>query len=328
MVRRKIADMSAGERIEDQVFRVASKDLRTTSQGSLYIHAVLADASGQLPGRMWQASEPVYNGIPEGGFVRVKGRTENYKGSLQFIIEALRPVDPKTVDLKDFLPQTDQDVEKMWARTLEILRAIKDSNVLALIREFVTDESIVAAFKRAPAASQLHHAFIGGLLEHTLNVLELALLVIPRYPRLSLDLVLAGVFLHDIGKTTELQYETNIAYSDEGQLVGHVVQAAIWIEAKAAQAAAKTGTPFPTELKLVLQHIVLAHHGTYEFGSPKLPATPEAIAIHHLDNLDAKVFMFLREIDQDKDPESRWSHFSKVLSSKVYKFDVMGMRNP
>ena len=111
MVRRKIADMSAGERIEDQVFRVASKDLRTTTQGSLYIHAVLADASGQLPGRMWQASEPVYNGIPEGGFVRVKGRTENYKGSLQFIIEALRPVDPKTIDLKDFLPQTIQDVE-------------------------------------------------------------------------------------------------------------------------------------------------------------------------------------------------------------------------
>lgn len=324
MARRNVADMGPGERIDDQVFRVQSKDLRTTSQGSLYIHAVLADATGQVPARMWQASEAVFTSMPEGGFLRVRGRTENYKGSLQLIIEGLRPADPETVDLAEFLPHTDQDVEQMWSRTVAIVKKIKNPQLAALIDEFLADEEWVRAFKAAPAAAQLHHAFIGGLLEHTLNVLELALLVIPRYPRLSLDLVLAGVFLHDAGKTVELTYETNLGYTDEGQLVGHVVQAAMWIDEKAARVAEKTGRPFPGDLKSVLQHIVLAHHGTYDFGSPKLPALPEAIAIHHLDNLDAKVFMFLREIDQDRDPESHWTNYSRVLATKVYKLDATG----
>ena len=324
MARRNIADLCPGERIEDQVFRVQSKDLRTTSQGSLYIHAVLADATGQVPARMWQASEAVFTSMPEGGFLRVRGRTENYKGSLQLIIEGLRPVDPEAVDLSEFLPHTDQDVEKMWARTVAIVKKIKNPHLAALMNEFLADEEWVQAFKAAPAAAQLHHAFIGGLLEHTLNVLEMALLVIPRYPRLSLDLVLAGVFLHDSGKTVELKYDTNLGYTDQGQLVGHVVQAAIWIDEKAARITEKTGTPFPGDLKSVLQHIVLAHHGTYDFGSPKLPALPEAIAVHHLDNLDAKVYMFLREVDQDRDPEAHWTNYSRVLATKVYKLDATG----
>ncbi len=218
MNRRNVAALMPGERIENQVFRIQSKDLRTTTQGGLYIHAVLADATGQVPARMWQASEPIFNSIPEGGFLRVKGRTENYKGNLQFIIEALQPVDANQVDLSEFLPHTEGDIDKMWARTVEILRRIEDPNLAALMKEFLADEALVSAFQKAPAAAQLHHAFIGGLLEHTLNVLELALLVIPRYPRLSLDLVLAGVFLHDIGKTAELAYDTNFSYTDEGQL--------------------------------------------------------------------------------------------------------------
>ncbi len=326
MTRRNIADMGPGERIEDQIFRIQSKDLRTTSQGSLYIHAVLADATGQVPGRMWQASEPIFNSMPDGGFMRIRGRTENYKGNLQFIIEAVQPVNPDHVDLAEFLPHTDQDIDVMWARTVEILGKIEDPNIAALIQAFLNDEKLIRGFKTAPAAAQLHHAYIGGLLEHTLNVLELALLVIPRYPRLSLDLVLAGVFLHDIGKTSELEYATNFAYTDEGQLVGHIVQAAIWIDRKAEEVSRQMGMAFPEEVKSVLQHIVLAHHGSYEFGSPRLPALAEAIAVHHLDNIDAKVYMFLREIDQDRDPDSRWSNYSRVLSSKVFKVDVTNSR--
>ena len=327
MTRRYIAELAPGERIEDQVFLIASKDLRTTTQGSLYIHAVLVDRTGQMPARVWQASESMYQAMPEGGFLRLKGRCESYKGSLQFIIDAVRPVeDPQSVDLSEFLPRTEGDVEAMWARVQEILAGIKNEFAAALMAEFLADEELVHRFKTAPAAAQLHHAYVGGLLEHTLAVLELALLVVPRYPKLSLDLVLAGVFLHDIAKTAELKYETNFGYTDSGQLVGHVVQGAVWVELKAAAAAKKLGKPFPVEIKQALQHIVVAHHGQYEFGSPTLPATPEVMVVHHLDNLDAKVTMMLRAIETDHDPKSHWTQFHRALESRIYKPDVLGDR--
>ncbi len=318
--------MGPGEHIEDQVFLIASKDLRTTNQGSLYIHAVLADRTGQLPGRMWQASEGIFESLPEGGFARFKGRTENYKGSLQFIIEAIRPVKTDDVQLAEFLPRTDQDVDAMWARVNAILKGIKQPDLRRLVDKFLSDADLMQRFRTAPAAITLHHSYLGGLLEHTLNLLELALLVIPRYPQLSLDLVLAGLLLHDIGKTAELTYQTNFGYTDPGQLLGHLVQATLWIENKCEQVAADTGQPFPERIKWVLQHIVLAHHGRHEFGSPKLPAIPEAIAIHHLDNLDAKVKMFLTEIEKDRDPQSNWSNYNRVLETKVYKVDVANHR--
>ena len=324
--RRYIREMGPGERIEDQAFLISSKDLRQTSNGSLYIHVVLADRTGQLLGRMWQATEAQYHQIPEGGFLRVKGRTENYKGSLQFIIEGIRPVEPDSVELSDFIPATEKDIEQMWARVKEILRQIRNRDLLMLMKQFVEDEEIVARLKRAPAATQLHHAFVGGLLEHTLNVLELALLVVPRYPEVSLDLVLAGVFLHDIGKTTELTYDTNFRYSDSGQLIGHIVQAAVWVEQKCRDVERATGKPFPEDIRIALEHIIVSHHGAYEFGSPKLPSSPEAIAVHYLDNLDAKLHIYLREIRQDTDPEDNFTDYVRSLETKVYKKDVMGIR--
>lgn len=149
---------------------------------------------------------------------------------------------------------------------------------------------------------------------------------IPLYPKLSLDLVLAGLFLHDLGKAEELSYETNIGYSDSGQLIGHITMTAIWIDKKADAIAKRTGEPFPNQLRWVLQHIVLSHHGRYEFGSPKLPAIPEAAAIHYLDNLDAKVNMFLAEIENNADPVSHWTQYNRALETKIYKPDVMGTR--
>jgi len=324
--RRYIKDLEPGERIEDQVFLIASKDLRQTTNNSLYIHVVLADRTGQLLARIWQATEAQFQQIPEGGFLRVRGRTESYKGTLQFIIEGMRSVEKADVDLSDFVPATDKDVVALWARVKEILRMIRNRDLLLLIKQFVEDDEIVTRFKRAPAAMQLHHSFIGGLLEHTLNVLELALVVIPRYPEVSLDLVLAGVFLHDIGKTTELSYETNFRYSDVGQLVGHIIQAVIWVEQKAKDAAKAAGKPFPEDIKLALQHIIVSHHGQYDFGSPKLPATPEAIAVHYLDNLDAKLYSFLHEIRRDDRPDDNFTDYVRSLETKVYKKDVMGIR--
>ncbi len=326
MGHRLIAELQAGERLEDEVFLIRSKDLRTTSQGSLYIHAVLVDRTGQLVARAWQATEEMFRQMPEGGFLRFKGRAENYKGNLQFIIDGMKPAEPGSYNLADFMAVTKGDVPKMWSRVTAILKGIKHPDLRALVEEFLNDEDLMNGFRRAPAAANLHHAYIGGLLEHTLSLLELALVVIPRYPQLSVDLVLAGMFLHDLGKVKELSYETALGYTDDGQLLGHIVQAVLWIERKAEAVAAKTGKPFPDPLRWALQHIVLSHHGQYEFGSPKLPAIPEAVAVHYLDNFDAKVNLFLAAIEDDRDPDSRWTEFQRAVETKIYKPDVTGTR--
>lgn len=324
--RRYVKELLAGDFIEDQIFLVNSKDLRTTSNGSLYIHCVLCDKTGQLLGRVWQATDTMFEAIPEGGFMRFKGRVENYKGSLQFIVDAMRPCEPGGIDLAEFMPQTPESIPEMWDRVKEILRHIRNKHVLGLVKQFVLDEALMQKFRKAPAAIQMHHAYIGGLLEHTRNLLELALAVVPRYPQVSLDLVLAGVFLHDLGKTVELIYETNFQYTTQGQLIGHLVQVTLWIEDKVRIIEAETGEPFPAEIKHALQHIVLSHHGAYEFGSPKLPMMPEAVALHYLDNLDAKLHMYLDRIAADPDPVSEWTEYVRGIDTKIYKRDVLGTR--
>jgi 3'-5' exoribonuclease len=269
----------------------------------------------------------MFQGMPEGGFLRFKGPAENYKGNLQFIIDAVRPVEPGSYDAADFVPATKFDTDTMWKRLLEILAGIKHPQLAALVKEFLADAQLMELFRKAPAASAMHHAYIGGLLEHTVSVLELALRIVPHYPKLSMDLMLTGLFLHDIAKSTELSFETAIGYTDEGQLIGHITQAVIWMDKKADAVEAKSGKPFEKELRWILQHIILSHHGCYEFGSPKLPAIPEAIAVHYIDNLDAKLSMFFAEIENDRDPASRWTNFNRALETKVFKPDVMGVRS-
>jgi 3'-5' exoribonuclease len=323
---RYIRDLRAGETLTDQTFLISSKDLRTTNNGSLYIHVVLQDKTGQLLGRIWNATEAMYEQLIEGGFMRFRGRVESYKGSPQFIIDGLRPTDPKGVNVGDFLPCTTEDVDAMFKRVTEILRGIKNRDVLNLVAAFIKDEALMERFRRAPAAIQMHHAFIGGLLEHTRNVLEIALLVIPRYPEVSLDLVLAGVFLHDLAKTVELEYDTSFSYTNSGQLIGHIVQSALWIEDKARLVSEEQGKAFPAEIKEALQHIVLAHHGQYDFGSPKLPMTPEAVAVHYLENLDAKLNMYLSKIHATPDADGDWTEYVRGIDTKIFRKDVMGIR--
>ena len=327
MAHRFIVDCRPGERLTDEVFLIRSKDLRTTTQGGLYIHAVLQDRSGQIVARMWQATENIFKQFPEAGFLRFTGRVENYKGNPQFIIDGIGLVEPDSYDIADYVAATEKNIDEMWTRLVEIVGGITDSDLSALVQEFLDDETLMVSFRKAPAAAVMHHAYIGGLLEHTLNLLEVAVRILPLYPRLSSDLMLAGLFLHDIGKAAELSYETSIGYTDNGQLVGHIVIAAGWVREKASAIADRTGKPFPQELLWALQHIVLSHHGQYEFGSPKLPALPEAAAIHYLDNLDAKTNMFLSEIDNDRDPAGKWTRFVPALQTKVYKPDILGDRS-
>jgi len=316
--RRFIDQLMPGETL-NQVFCVRDKDLRTAKSGDLYVACTLADKTGTIPARLWQASESIYNSIPADGFLLVKGRSEDYKGNLQLIIDACRPVKPDSVDIDDFLPVTKHDVEKMWQELLEILRAIKDKQLRMLIKKFVEDRDLVAAFQRSPAAMQMHHPFIGGLLEHTLNVARAAKALLPLYPELNADLVLAGVFLHDIGKTAELTSGTAINYTDRGQLVGHITIAAIWTQQKAAEAGSALGEPFDARTLNLLHHIILSHHGVHEFGAPKLPAIPEAFFIHYLDNLDAKMYMTLHAIAADPDAAASFTSYLPQLETRVYK---------
>lgn len=310
--------LAAGQAL-DQVFVVRDKDLRTTKSGSLYVHCTLCDRTGAVPARMWDATESIYNAIPVDGFLHVRGRTEDYRGTLQVIIQSCRPIAAEKVDLADFIATTDRDVEQMWSQLLEVLRRVKDRHLRLLIKKFVEDEQLVSAFKQAPAAMQMHHPFVGGLLEHTLNVARDAKLLLPLYPKLNADLVLTGTFLHDIGKTAELAAGTSVQYTDRGQLVGHITMAAVWVEQKAAAVAAETGKPFPPKTLDLLQHIILSHHGVHEYGSPKLPMIPEAYFIHYLDNLDAKMFMTVRDIEADTDPQASFTGYNKQLGTKLYK---------
>jgi len=268
--RHPISELKPNETL-DQVFLVRDKDLRTASNGSNYIMCTLVDSTGQLNTRMWRANEAIFKAVHVDGFIRARGRTENYRGNLQFIIEALQPVGRDSVDLSDFLPATKNDVEQMWTELLEILRAVKNRHLRMLIKKFVEDHALVAAFKRSPAAVEMHQAYIGGLLEHTLHVARLVVEILKLYPQLNSDLMLTGVFLHDIGKTAELTRELGFHYTDRGQLVGHITLGAVWVQQKADLIATETGEPFPDKTIDLLQHIILSHHGVHEYGSPKLP---------------------------------------------------------
>lgn len=316
--RQFVSALRAGMTV-DQIFLVREKELRTTRTGDLYITCTLCDRTGHISARMWQANETIFQSVPVEGFLHVKGRVEDYRGAAQLIIDACRPYPADKVGLAEFLPVTELDVEAMWSELLEILRAVKDKYLRLLIKKFVADREFVAAFKRAPAAMQMHHPFIGGLLEHTLNVARSARALLGLYERLNADLVLAGVFFHDMGKSAELSAGAAINYTDRGHLIGHITIAAIWVAEKARQVAEEIGEPFPARTLDLVQHIILSHHGVYEYGSPKLPMIPEAYFIHYLDNLDAKMFMTTHGIDGDPAPEAAFTPFNRQLGVRLYK---------
>lgn len=324
--RARIADLQAGQRVEDEIFLILQKDLRTTNNGGLYIHAVLADRSGQILARMWNATQPMYESMPLSGLMHVRGRVESYKGKPQFVIDGLRAVEPGAVDPSEFLPHTSHDIEKMWARLCEIMTRIEHPDVRVIVDEFLSDQEFVTRFRRAPAARTNHHACIGGLLEHTLNLLELAVLILPRYPEVSRDLVLAGLLLHDAGKTVELSYKTSFDYTTSGQLLGHIVQAVLWLHEKARRYTERTQKPISGDVLMALEHIILSHHGKYEYGSPKLPALPEAFVVHYLDNLDAKLAMAFNAINADPDESAEWTAWVNALETKIYRVDVTKSR--
>lgn len=317
--RRPVKELKAGERV-DQVFLVTKKDLRATTTGGLYIHAIVSDKTGEMVARLWNASEDIYATIPDGGLLRIRGRVDNYKGNPQLIIDGCQPADADRVDMSEFMAASPRDVDKMFAEMLKLLGGIKDADLARLVQAILADEEMMTRFRRAPAAMKNHHAYVGGLLEHTLSVMQAAARLMPQYPAINPDLVLAGVFLHDIGKTTELSYGVGFDYTDDGHLLGHIYRGASYAEAKAAELA-RAGNPIaPTPLRLLL-HIILSHHGELEFGAPTLPKTREAFLVHYLDNLDAKQNTIGRLISSDRTEEADWTQYDQSLGRKIYKRD-------
>lgn len=311
-----------GDTIDD-VYVVSNKQLSATNAGKPFIKAFVSDRSAQLTARMWNADRKIFNYLPDNGFVKVRGRVENYQGNLQVIIESVGPAVEGTYDVSDLLPHTDKDIPTMMRKLAEIVGSVQNRHLSAVLTAYLDDEQLMKDFARSPAAMSFHHAYIGGLLEHTLNALEVGDAVVRFYPGLNRDLVLAGIFLHDIAKTWELAYETAFAYTDGGQLVGHIVKSAMWVEDKARVAEQTLGERIPRALIDVLQHIILAHHGEYEFGSPRTPATPEAIAVHMIENLDAKLMMALTATrGEGAATEGNWTEYVKAFGGKLFRPDV------
>jgi 3'-5' exoribonuclease len=259
-----------------------------------------------------------------GAFVKVKGKVQLYQGAMQMILAHIQPIPPEGIDPSDFHATTSGNVEQMLVRLKQLLSVIEEPALRVLMERFLADEALMRDFVQAPAGIKAHHAYHGGLLEHVLNILETADRIEDLYPKVDFDLLRVGIFLHDIGKIREMSYGTTFAYTDEGQLLGHLTIAIEMLEAKIAEVVQVTGRPFPKEVTLRLKHMILSHHGTYEFGSPRLPMTPEAIALHHLDNLDAKVHEFARSIQDDPNSGSNWTPYSPRLDRKLFKGESTG----
>ena len=236
-------------------------------------------------------------------------------------------VPPEQVELTDFLPHTEHDVSKLFERLRKILMGMRNPHLRALIECFLMDEPFVKDFCTVPAGVRNHHAYIGGLLEHVVQLLDVAEHVAPLYPELDRDLLLTGIFLHDAGKVRKLSFGRVFGYTDEGQLLGHLIIGVEMVTEKVAQVPDLTGEPFPTELLLRVKHMIVSHHGTYEFGSAKLPMTPEAVAMHYLDNLDAKVHTFTRDIREDHNQTSSWTPMNLSLQRRLFKGSANGVDN-
>ena len=313
MNRTMVEDLKSGDELK-QLFLLRSKALRSARNNSLYMQLEFADRTGMIPGRMWDAKQELFDTFEVDDFVFVRGRVETYQNKLQAIVQSIESRPESEADIADFIPTTNKDIGAMFDRLIEIAKMVKDPGLRKLLASFLKDDDIAGKLRRCPAAVSYHHAVIGGLLEHTLGVSELALAVADQYPDLDRDTFIAGVVLHDIGKIEEFQYERNFSYTDAGELLGHLYIGARMIEERAADIPEMT----PDKVK-ALTHLILSHHGEYEYQSPKLPMTAEALAVHHLDNLDAKINAFRSAMLKDRDPESRWTEWNRMFERKLFK---------
>jgi 3'-5' exoribonuclease len=309
----RIADVEPGDRVEGQ-FLVARKELRDTRAGKKFVDLTLMDSSGKrVTARVWENAVSISEGFEAGDVVEVRGMAETYREELQLRLDQVRALPPGELDPSEFLPRSRKDVDDLERQLLEAVKSIENPHLRELALGFFRDEKFRQRFRTAPGAKALHHAYVGGLLEHTVEVVDLCQKVAEVFSELDRDILLAGAILHDIGKTQELSWGTAFDYTDEGHLLGHLALGERMMRERADEIEG-----FPEELKLRLSHMILSHHGTGEFGSPKVPMTAEAIALHHAEDLDAKVNMFLGQIAAAREQGRRWTERHFLLGRSLY----------
>ena len=316
-----ISDLSSFEegRIFDSFFLVLTRQLRTTQANKPYLHLILCDKTGQLEARAWEPADPrIARDFGRGDVVKVRGCIQRFNDRLQIKVEQLRAALPREIDKTDLMPATTYDVEALWNQLVGFVDSFTDSHLKLLLSTMLADPQVAPALREAPAAKQLHHAWLGGLLEHVVSLLRLADRIAPHYPILHRDLLLTGVILHDIGKLRELSWDVGFEYTVEGVLLGH-----IQLGASLTERTIDSLPGFPPRLKMLVLHLILSHHGKLEFGSPKLPMIPEALVLSFLDDLDAKMQAMQTEFDRSirdgKDPSE--------LTGKVWALDQRQLLN-
>ena len=297
-------------------FLVHSKEIRQKKSGELYLSLLLADRTGELDAKMWDNVSEVIEGFDRDDFVKVKGLIQIFHNRPQMTIHKVRRMDDSEIDFCDYFPSSKRDQGEMWTELRGLVAGMANPHLQALLSDMLDDEDIARRYRRAPAAKQIHHAFLGGLIEHVLSVAGMARVAAQHYATIDYDLLLTGVILHDIGKIYELNYERGFSYSTEGQLLGHINIGMRMVADKLR------GLPaFPPELRALVEHMILSHHGQLEFGSPKLPQFPEALMLHYLDDLDSKMESMRALIDNDRQIEGCFTTYNTALARSALKKD-------
>ncbi|WP_197454775.1 3'-5' exoribonuclease YhaM family protein [Stieleria varia] len=318
MPRTPITELTDGLAVS-QSFRTADKQLRVNRQGGKYILLKLADRSGTLVAMLWNADERVFDSFDRGDYVHCEGRTQVHNGALQIILTSIERMDPSEIDTADFDRFDADQADQLDKRLREIFGQLKNVHLRRLADVYLADEVFMTDLRCAAAAVTNHHAYPGGLLRHTIDLMELCLLISPQYPQLDGELLVFGAFLHDLGKTLELSSRGEISYTDRGQLVGHIVIGIQMLGEKITACEKNHGESFPEGLRRQLEHLIVSHHGQLEFGSPKLPVTLEAVALHHIDNLDAKLSSYTTVIESDVAADGNWTNYTPSIGRKLWK---------
>ena len=295
-------------------FLVHLKDVRQKKSGDPYLSLTLADKTGELDAKMWDNAAEVLDTFDRDDFIKVKGLVQVFQNRLQLTIHKLQRLADSDVEFADFFPASKRDPAVMEAELLAVIAGIGNAHLKALLESIFGDETIMAAVRIAPAAKSIHHAFLSGLIEHVLSMAQIARFTAHHYSDIDADLLMTGVLLHDIGKISELVYARTFGYSDEGQLIGHIVMGVKMLDEKA-----RAIPGFPPKLLTLVEHLVLSHHGTLEYGSPKVPLLPEALLLHHIDNLDSKMEAMRQTLERDQRIEGAWTAYNPALERIVLK---------
>jgi 3'-5' exoribonuclease len=296
------------------IFLVQSKDVRQKKSGEPFLSLILADRTGDIDAKMWDNVSQVLETFGQHDFVKVKGVAQIFQNKLQFTIHSLTRLNDSDVDLADYFPASLRDPAEMFAELRGVIAGLSNPHLRQLLERIFDDASIASKFQRAPAAKTIHHAWLGGLLEHVLSLCTLCRAVGPHYPSVDVDLLLTGAILHDLGKIDELTYDRGFGYSDAGQLLGHILIGLRMVQDKLALI-----PDFPPALRMLVEHLIVSHHGELAFGSPKVPMTQEAMLLHHLDNLDSKMETMRGAVAKDKLQSGNWTSYVSSIERTVLK---------